>query len=300
MSSRLKVSFKILVVSATVALPHGFLMVFNQQEKDCDASDFFKSKFFNTSFTNYQVYFTFIEPVMWWGVPGILITIFNFYVIYKIYQSNKSCANSFGSIGRRNCNSLLVNSKHGKSSRRNSALDTNANNVTSEKPNTHLLEILEFNEDHQLNTSNLNNKMRKSSQSYFRKISSVSTISFDYIKVAVNQISHYFTIMMVGFYFIATTIPFGIMLSIQNNLTLKLNYRLKTRHDYLNDQTWISYGNTREWAFVTKLFFVSNHCFNFFLYLLFNDLFRDTFFQLIVFKMLKPFWSIFKCTNSDI
>ena len=40
----------IFTVSFLLALPHGFLMVFNRDENDCDARDIFRSKFLNTSF----------------------------------------------------------------------------------------------------------------------------------------------------------------------------------------------------------------------------------------------------------
>lgn len=76
-------------VSLVFALPHGFLMVYSEREKDCDAHAFFKQKFLNTSFSNYQIYFTFTEPILIWFIPGLMILFMNGYVILKIIKSNK-------------------------------------------------------------------------------------------------------------------------------------------------------------------------------------------------------------------
>jgi hypothetical protein len=108
-------------------------------------------------------------------------------------------------------------------------------------------------------------------------------------KLSVNQISHYITIIILGFYFILSTIPYAITLSLQNNLTLKLNYYLPSQQAYLADPMWIKYGTYREWVIVFKLFFVSNHCLNFFFYSLFNPLFRATFFQIFVSNFMRLF-----------
>ncbi len=74
--------------SFILALPHGFLMVYSEAEKDCDAREFFKRKFFNTTFSNYQIYFTFTEPVVIWFIPGLLILVMNSYVIFRILKSS--------------------------------------------------------------------------------------------------------------------------------------------------------------------------------------------------------------------
>ena len=100
-------------------------------------------------------------------------------------------------------------------------------------------------------------------------------------KLKANQISHYVTIIVLGFYFIMTTIPYVILLSVQNNLTLKLNYYLMNGQDYLNDPLWIRYGRLRDINSFGKLFFVSNHSINFFFYLIFNQSFRANFFDII-------------------
>jgi len=99
-------------------------------------------------------------------------------------------------------------------------------------------------------------------------------------KLSVNQVSHYLTIIIVGFYFILSTIPYGIILTFQNSLTLNLNYFLETKSDYLSNQLWVRFGIFREWVIIFRILFISNHCFNFFLYLLFNRLFRKTLFNI--------------------
>jgi hypothetical protein len=88
-SAKLVVCAGLALAAFVVALPHGFLMVYNPAERDCDARDFFKQKFRNTTFTNYQIYFTFLEPLLIWFIPGLLILVMNSYVIFKIMQSNK-------------------------------------------------------------------------------------------------------------------------------------------------------------------------------------------------------------------
>ena len=101
------------------------------------------------------------------------------------------------------------------------------------------------------------------------------------VKIKANKISQYITIIVLGFYFILTTIPYVILLSLQNNLTLKLNYFLNSKSDYLNDSLWIRFGTLRDINSFGKLFFVSNHCINFFCYMIFNTNFRDTLAQVI-------------------
>lgn len=100
-------------------------------------------------------------------------------------------------------------------------------------------------------------------------------------RISVNQISHYVTIIILGFYFILSTIPYGVMLSFQNNVTLKLNYFLE-KDEIFRDPLWLRYGFYRQLAAITKVFFISNHCLNFFVYLLFNRVFRLTFIQIII------------------
>lgn len=95
-------------------------------------------------------------------------------------------------------------------------------------------------------------------------------------RVSLNQISHYVTIVALGFYFIIATLPHGIILSMQNNLTLKLNYQLQRREDYLTDPLWVTFGKYRDYSALSKLLFVSNHCLNFFFYFVFNHMFRET------------------------
>ena len=115
-------------------------------------------------------------------------------------------------------------------------------------------------------------------------------------KIRLNQLSHYITIITLGFYFIVTTIPFGIILSLQNNITLKLNYLHLDKEDYLNDPLWLQYGRMRDNSSLCKLFFISNHCINFFFYLFFNPMFRNTMFDIIISvkTFLKSIWSKLK------
>jgi len=97
-----------------------------------------------------------------------------------------------------------------------------------------------------------------------------------------NRLSHHITIIVLGFYFIITTIPFSIVLAFTNQLTLKLNYHLPDQESYLNDETWILYGGFRDYVMLFKLFFISNHCVNFFFYLSFNRKFRKTLVQFLL------------------
>ena len=132
---------------------------------------------------------------------------------------------------------------------------------------------------YELETSKSDNK--KSNKDFCSKNLNFKQKQPQNSKLSMNQVSHYLTIIIVGFYFILSTIPYGIVLSLQNNLTLKLNYSLETKNDYLNDASWRKFGIYREWVIVFRILFMSNHCFNLFLYLLFNRLFRKTMFDII-------------------
>ena len=66
-----------------------------------------------------------------------------------------------------------------------------------------------------------------------------------------------------------------------NNLTLKLNYFLASKEEYLSDPLWVKYGTYREFTALSKCFFVSNHCLNFFFYIVFNQMFRNTLLDLL-------------------
>lgn len=112
-------------------------------------------------------------------------------------------------------------------------------------------------------------------------------------KLSVNQISHYITIIILGFYFIVTTIPYGILLSLQNHYTIDLNYYLCDKQAYLNDELWKSFSQIKDLAAIAKLLFITNHCFNIFLYLLFNRLFRLTIWQILL--NLKKFVPVSLC-----
>ena len=111
-------------------------------------------------------------------------------------------------------------------------------------------------------------------------------------KSAYNRLSHHILIIVLGFYFIITTIPFSIVLAFTNQLTLKLNYHLPGQESYLNDETWILYGQFRDYVMLFKLFFISNHCVNFFFYLSFNRKFRKT-----LVKFLLKFKNIVLCLD---
>ena len=113
-------------------------------------------------------------------------------------------------------------------------------------------------------------------------------------RISVNRISHYITIIVLGFYFILSTIPYGVMLSLQNNATLKLNYYLEPCQIY-KDKLWLRYGFYRQLVAFTKLFFISNHCLNFFVYLLFNRMFRHVFKNSII-----SIFSFFKVLNINL
>jgi len=88
LKSKTIVCISFFFASFILALPHGFLMVYSEVEKDCDARAFFKKKFFNTTFSNYQIYFTFTEPIVIWFIPGLLILVMNSYVIFRILKSS--------------------------------------------------------------------------------------------------------------------------------------------------------------------------------------------------------------------
>ena len=77
------------LVALIIAIPHGFLMIYNSKEKECDARSFFRKTIPNTNLTYYQLYFMFVEPLLFWLLPGISIMFMNFVVIFKILKSNE-------------------------------------------------------------------------------------------------------------------------------------------------------------------------------------------------------------------
>jgi hypothetical protein len=316
--SKLVLGIVLYFVSVIIALPHGFLMVYSEVERDCDARAFFKKKVGNTGFTYYQMYFTFTEPIIIWVIPGMLILIMNSYVIYKIFKSSKiSSKTVVGGYRPSHSNSkFTIHTVGGASSvgcgeHKNSLSVSHHSRSNAAGPSTIELKSFSAHESEPMlndrlssSTMNINkaisgsrsgsenNKNKTNSNksqtnllsNNLRRASIASNILSATGKLAgisVNQISHYITIIALGFYFIVTTIPYGLLLSYQNNLTLKLNYHLPSKEDYLSDSLWTRYGTYREYVALSRLFFVSNHCLNFFFYFLFNRMFRDTLVNLL-------------------
>ena len=247
----------LLLLSLLIALPHGFLMVYSKTEKDCDARGFFRQRLNSAHFTYYQLYFTFTEPVLIWFIPGVLITCMNVYVVFRILKSNVAFSNRFTV----NCGSFKLFKREQTTHKNNSEM------------HAELVECL--NRDLSISCTKVNKESTNSTANeMLRKNTKKSKLSF-------NQQSHYLTIVMVGFYFILSTIPYNIILGMQNNLTLRLNYALHGKNEYLADPLWIRFGRLREWVAIFRILFISNHCFNFFLYLLFNRLFRKIWFDVV-------------------
>ena len=88
--SKFLIGIILFMICIVLALPHGYLFVYNEKEKSCDGNEFFKQKFFNTSFTRYEVFFMMIEPLAIWFIPGLLILLMNVYVIYACSRTIKN------------------------------------------------------------------------------------------------------------------------------------------------------------------------------------------------------------------
>jgi hypothetical protein len=73
--SKATIGLGLLAISFLIALPHGFLMVYNENENDCDARSFFRRKI--GEFSYYMIYFMFFEPTIIWFIPGIAIVFMN-------------------------------------------------------------------------------------------------------------------------------------------------------------------------------------------------------------------------------
>ena len=99
--SKFLIGIILFLICIVLALPHGYLFVYNEKEKSCDGNEFFKQKFFNTSFTRYEVFFMMIEPLAIWFIPGLLILLMNVYVIYKIIQSSKMKSKTVGKLRKK-------------------------------------------------------------------------------------------------------------------------------------------------------------------------------------------------------
>ena len=323
-----RIGFCLYFVSMLISLPHGFLMIYNKKENDCDARKFFRQTIFNTNITYYQLYFTFTEPVLIWFIPGISIMVMNFYVIYKIFKSNEIYSKQFtvsfmplkrsklrksatqksishssvkhdlvhqanqdilhlqSSSSKENTNELIKLAIRDASFDKITVVYKKEKNILDLPDLTRSIGSRAFVKCKELNSKFAQSFEINDDNSYCKNYAEKNTKT---LKLSVNQVSHYLTIVIVGFYFILSTIPYGIILTFQNNLTLKLNYLLETKNDYLNDQLWIKYGFYRELVIVFRIFFMSNHCLNFFLYFLFNRLFRNSLFKIFrkAFNMIK-------------
>ncbi len=326
-----RIGLCVFFVALVIALPHGFLMVHDEKENECDARSFFRKTISNTNLTYYQLYFMFVEPILFWLLPGISIMFMNFVVIYKIFKSNEIYSKKFtvtfrsprhaGSENQmfnvRN-NTTRIKSKTSKTASKyiearyssstecSIEMKSKLRDPSLEKmtiffnKENNFLELPTMRQSNSCTRSCLNeieadsvSKCLSECDDYETKISRIKPLSesknSQQIKFSVNQVSHYITIIIVGFYFIFSTIPYGIILSFQNNLTLDLNYFLETKSDYLNNPVWKTFGIFREWVIIFRILFISNHVFNLFLYLLFNRLFRKTLFDVIiyVFKVIQ-------------
>jgi hypothetical protein len=319
-----RIGLCVFFVALVIALPHGFLMVYDEKENECDARSFFRKTISNTNLTYYQLYFMFVEPILFWLLPGISIMFMNFVVIYKIIKSNEIYSKKFTvtfrtsrrtrgenpvsngkNVSIRIKNKTVIRTKF-KEPRYSSSTECSSEiksklrdqsvekmSIFFNKENNFLdLPIMRQSNSctrsclNEIETDSISNRLSEC-ENYETKISRIQPLSesknAQAMKFSVNQVSHYITIIIVGFYFILSTIPYGIILSFQNNLTLGLNYFLETKNDYLNNPLWITFGIFREWVIIFRILFISNHCFNLFLYLLFNRLFRKTLFDLITY-----------------
>ncbi|RNA36854.1 hypothetical protein BpHYR1_025930 [Brachionus plicatilis] len=328
---KLLIGLSLLAMSCVLALPRGFLMVYNSKQNECDARHSLTKSLFNTTWTYYNIYFTFTEPILIWFIPGILISCMNFYSkqintyrfitslnsklepksqprhnsAHKPYEqiipiqeakvnrlNNHRFLNDFFGCSPKNVNSQSASDEFEMENmffRRKQQLYQRKEEKKKSASNSPLLVL---GSDYSINVRQKYDDCRnfksltmvplmadRSSMSNKRR-SVILNLNRNTSKISANQISHYITIIILGFYLIFSTIPYAILLSLQNNSTLYLNYELRSMEDYLSNKKWLNYGLYRECVVVAKLFFVSNHCFNFFLYFLFNRLFRITLIQL--------------------
>ena len=274
LKSKLLITFVLLLVSLVIALPHGFLTVYNEKEKDCDVRALFRQSFRNTSITYYQIYFTFTEPVLIWLMPGLIIVTMNCFVVCKIFKTNgiysRKCSINLNSSKRNIRSSLVVH--------HNSLGDDVGNSLRKSTASNNNQTVMFVN--------NSGSYKKAPMRSYSKEMSSNNRLdrnvsmsrSRHNSRLSVNKLSHRFTIVLVGFYFMLSTLPYGVLLSLQNNLTFKLNYSLSSIADYLSDYLWIEFGQLRELVLIFKIFFIANHCFSFFVYLFFNRMFRQMIF----------------------
>lgn len=275
---RLFICFVIWLLAFLIALPHAFLMVYDSKQNDCNGRPLFLKPISNqTQLTIYQVYFTFVEPLVIWFIPGLMIMIMNAYVIYKIIKSNQD----------RQLNQLIKSKDDLK--RRGTLVGRLSESVNDEvvvplknKRDTlcdEFIGLSPLNGGTNLTTTNGGESSRRSSAVIALRSSGLlalaerrSTIFLNGLKV--NQISHYIMIMILGFYFILSTIPYAISISLLNLQSIRLNECLQTREDYLRDPEWIRYARLGELMAIFRILFTSNHCINFFFYMVFNSQFR--------------------------
>ena len=262
------VAFCLFLVSLLLALPHGFLLVYDEYERECDVREFFRKPILeSSSLTLYQLYFTIAEPICLWLLPGLLITNMNFYVVYKIFKTN------------------LANSQ--RSAMYNSHVQLSHDHTGNVR--THMFQklLLETRQrrptwlgryplpTNHILTMHTSESNKRSSSSCAISNMTLTKNSRKPMCISVFKMSHYLTILAVGFFFILSTLPYCILLTLKNNLAFTLDYSMLSLADYLSDPGWIMYGRLRDWVSFLKIIFMSNHCFNLFVYFLFDRVFRQ-------------------------
>ena len=291
------------LIPLVAALPHGFLMVFNEKNRQCEIRACFRRRVQDSSLTYYQLYFAFTEPIFVWVLPGVLITCMNFYVVLSIFSASEVYAQKF------NLKFKMFNFFRDHEAISHAKLTEYKAQVTSTallvrrfksdwlrglRSSPSIVSVtIKSNKDATSVKDTMSNKDAisiKDATSYKDVMStkemscSNCTVNMPFIdeeepkksKLArVCECSHYLTVLMVGFFFLFSTVPYGIVVSLQNNLAFQLNYALGSMSEYLRDPAWIRFGHLRERAILFKVLFMSNHCFNLFIYLIFNRHFRN-------------------------
>ena len=293
--SKKLIVFSLLLFACVIALPHGFLRVYNEREKDCDARVFFRKRLQNSTITYYQIYFMYTEPIFVWLLPGMFMSLLNFYVVYKIFKTNDKYSRKF----LRNFKGL----HYFKEQPSNFSVSHNISLINTQivvhKHNwyesfrnptsnyTHSLLLVNKVEINRAKSALGSTASKDRSSSMNVNTNLLITKNQKNSKLSLIQLTHCLSILFVGFIFILSTMPYGIALSKQNNITFSLNYALNNLGDYLTDSMWIKFGQLKEWVVFFKIFFILYHCFNFFVYLVFHRLFR---------KIICDFFKKFKCS----
>ena len=127
-------------------------------------------------------------------------------------------------------------------------------------------EVLNYYEVHKCITSEVQLSNRKNKQTK----ASIFTCGFSHNIVNWSEKSHYFVIAIVSLWLVLTEIPY---------------FTFKSYFYFFCDSKFSKTADIKKIQFILTMFFISNHCINFFIYFFFYSMFRKSIFNVFCSKL---------------